>query len=283
MTHRHPHDEGTAPAGDVLLVARRAPIRANALAFASRVVVVVLVAAVALAGIGSAELRSTASESGEEGWADPRIDSETGIPVGTDREGGATFADVLGQLLPAYTDPTGQLLSLALGGWQGRTVDVRLVITVSGNGSNEVDRVVDGLRAAGIDRVSVRSLTSTPAGTRVELTGTLLVSTRRLPASDRFVGIQRERAPIALTGLVVSTGAALTRLDMPSADGGPVRLSARGSAAALIALLDAVEKDYSAPSRVDELRVESGPEGTYDLSVGFRLRETASRGEGGGA
>jgi hypothetical protein len=90
-----------------------------------------------------------------------------------------------------------------------------------------------------------------------------------MPSADQ---IPEDRVVSGLAGLVASTGAALSRLDMPAAHDGAVRLTARGSADEVVHILSELESHFSSPLRIDELRVESGADGTYELSSAFRLR-----------
>jgi hypothetical protein len=252
--------------------ARSSPIRAVLLTISSRLASVALVAATALLIVGML---------GPEDDLVDRLSGTTDIvnAPGSDVGAGATsFAKVMEGILLVLDHPDERLLALAIGKRQGRTVDARLVVTVRAGGSTEIDRLTSALGAAGLDDLRVRSVVPVPAGSRLELSGSVVVTSDPLPTSGR---LPDDRIASRIAELVASTGASLTRLDIPVTRSGAIRLSARGPATAVVDLLRELEARYSAPLRIDDLRIESGSDGNFELFTTFRLRTDVLDDRGG--
>jgi hypothetical protein len=253
----------------VRTTARLTPMRAVILSASSRLSLAALVMAVAIVvvalGRGDVVAQSTPPTSvGLMEIGDGTVEGAVG-----QQPSGSRLSVALMGLVTALEPPDERLVSFATGARQNRMLEVRMAVTVRDGGAVEIERLVAVLEQVGLQGVRVRSVVPVPTGSRLDLTGRILVTSDRMPSADQ---IPEDRVVSGLAGLVASTGAALSRLDMPAAHDGAVRLTARGSADEVVHILSELESHFSSPLRIDELRVESGADGTYELSSAFRLR-----------
>jgi len=247
--------------------ARRASVRAVLLTVVSRIVLALL-ALVALFVIARwIDLGSGGGSSQAAIESGPMDDAA--VPSSAVARPVLTTADVLGRLSAALEGQGVRLVELRFGRAIDARVDVRLRIDSATDSSSQVARVLESLAAAGLEGATVRSVTPTPASVRLDVDGSILLSTERLHA-ERQVGGPRA---VALTATVERSGALLRRLEVPeSRDGTIVSLAVHGPVDALVRLLDDLERHHTAPVRFEAFRAEASSDGAYELSVAFRHR-----------
>lgn len=168
----------------------------------------------------------------------------------------------------------------------GAGARVLLRIDTPGGDAASVARVLVALDRAQLTAPRVRTVTPVPAGARLELTATVVRATAPL-TSPLDAPARQTLGPdaaggadlsVALTELVQRSGAELRRLevrDVDGPDGRSIRLAARADVAALVDLLDALERTHTAPLRFTTLRVEASGDARSDLTAVFVLRDVA--------
>jgi len=182
---------------------------------------------------------------------------------------GSTTAELIDRLRAALSVEGVRLIELRLGRPVDTHVDVRLRIDLDAEEASEVARVVAALSSVELDEVRIRSVTPTVAGVRLDVGGTLDLSTDRLEVELQEV----DRTAVGLTSAVERSGARLRRLEVPEVrDGSVVLLAVQGTLEALVVLLNDLERHHTAPIRFEAFRVEAIDGREFELAVGFRPR-----------
>jgi hypothetical protein len=242
----------------------RPSLRATVLALASRTALVVLM--IAAGAIASLPLWSVDGEaagavashgqdrrdvsdvrSEDDSWGEGRAMTTSELLAGVDRETRGVGARIVElELVPAV----------------GARADVRMRIDTPGGDAASVARVVGALERARLDGPSVRTVTPVASGARLDVTAVIERATSQLMGSGAEHGdtIGTELT-VALTALVQRAGAELVRLEVRDVAGPEqertVQLAARAGAQQLVTMLDALEREHTAPMRFAMWRVVS--------------------------
>lgn len=196
----------------------------------------------------------------------------TAVPASAaHRERSSTHSETLESLVSAHRTSLPRLIELSMTRPRHGRSDVRIVLEMPSESATEVDRALGIALRSRIDEARVRSITPTPGGARLDLEGAIQLSTARRSDGE-------EHGPDGVAGamsrIVADSGATLRRLDVPRGDA-PIRMVATGDGHALVTLLQALEETYTAPVRIEELRVAADTADRFELRVAFRLRDQA--------
>lgn len=265
-----------------------APGRAIVLAVASRTVLGLL--AVGALAIASLPLWSASGgmapdmASGTVGGVRTTVDLIVATP-----QAGSALGLTMAQLVSGVSRETqgvgAALIGLDVIPGTGAEARVLLRIDTPGGDAASVARVLVALDRAHLAAPRVRTVTPVPAGARLELSAA--VERASVPLTSSSDAPARQTAgpdtaggadlSVVLTELVQRSGAELRRLEMLDTDGPDrhsVRLAARADVAALVDLLDALERTHTAPLRFTTLRIEASGDARSDLTAVFVPRDT---------
>jgi len=259
-------------------------LRSIVLAVASRATVGLLV----IAGVALVTLpRWTPSVPATVVDGDPR-QTMTGETFGEAvTPGGAmTTAGLLAAVDRETRSVRARIVELEIVPGTGTRAEVRARIDTPGGDASSVAQVVAALDQARLDAPRVRTVTPVPDGARLEVTAGVERASAPLSLHEGLVPEPHSAdLSVALTELVQRSGAELRRLEVRdpggAEDGGTVRLAVRAAAEPLVALLDALEREHTAPLRFTAWRVEAiGDE--LELAATF-VRRSAVSGRDAGA
>lgn len=245
-----------------ILQAERRPLRALVLATLSRLMVGALLIATAWAANA---VRSVAADEGIH--ARPLRVVEGPVVATSGTSVGALLEDVRVRVVA----DGGRVVAGEVTRRSGADATVRLTAELPGSGAADVDRLVVSLRHTELDDLATRAVDPVPSGLRVTLDASLALAAAR-PSATRP---DRSAAAVALAQAAERSGTELRGVDVPDQPQEPVRLAAAGELAALIRLVDVIEREHSAPRRIRSLALTRTSSGTYELAMSFSLREDA--------
>jgi hypothetical protein len=259
--------------------ARPGRLRARTLHVAS------IVALIGLVAVGGNLASTIAGPWGATPWSAARAGASSGAPEGTAdhdgrvSEGGArhvpptlSHADLLAHVRGVGARSGMELRELTVSADPStgrRTMLLRL--DVESTGPDAVAATLRTLEHPALVGLSITTVTPVPAGGRVDVAADVTIDTARTVTaageSDASIATQ-------LTGLVSSSGARLTALELASVRrDGAVLLVAEGAEPALLRLLQGLESGPTAAPRIRTFQVVRGPDGSAELRLTFTTRE----------
>lgn len=259
--------ETVAPIG--VRPAEQQPLRAIVLAVLSRVTVGVLLVAVAWASIA---VRSTIAADGIDGRPLRVVERPAVTPTGT------SVAVMLEDVRVRVAREGARLVDAEVARRGGGVASVRLTVETPMTDAAAVDRLVASFALGELSEPTPRSVDPVPSGLRVSIEASI-----DLASAPSTTTSPDGRAPaIVLADAVERVGVELRGVDVPDRLQDPVRLATNGDLAALVRLVEIVEREHSAPLRFRSVTLRRSASGLHDMVLSFGLRQdTQSSAEAG--
>jgi len=190
---------------------------------------------------------------------------------------GSTAASIIVDVGRSVESIRGELVEMRLENPRSARATFGLRLILQGADPTRVARLLSGIERNGVESVKVDGLTAVPTGTRVDISGLVMLSTAPLISGASSDGTLD--TSVQLAELAALAGVHLRRVDASGVgQNAPVQLRVEGELAAIAHLVGLLEADLSAPARFRTIRIErSIRPGQHVSDLTFLLRERQSR------